>query len=176
MRGAVRAVIPREENERPECAPSLLSSSTTSRARDAHLHPRRAPAATWRPSRESFVLPSRAGRLFRAHERLGNLTVLCRRCPPTLRSDFPRHCVGCWTSTSHAAPFVVVQGDRRMRRHPAIQRHHPARPKSLEWRTAPRRAARTAGPRRHPSSHRARLPARLAGVRPFEGSRAPVLR
>lgn len=105
-----------------------------------------------------------------------NLAVLCRRCPPTLRSDFPRHCVGCWASTSHAAPIVIVQGDRRMRRHPAAQRHDPARPKSLEWRTAPRRAARTAGPRRHPSSHRARLPARLAGVRPFEGSRAPVLR
>lgn len=65
VRGAVRAVVPREENERPECAPSLLSSSTTSRARDPRLHPRRAPAATWRPSRKSFVSPSRAGRLFR---------------------------------------------------------------------------------------------------------------
>lgn len=65
VRGAVRAVVLREESERPECAPSLLSSATTGRARDPRLHPRRAPAPTWRPSRESFAPPSRAGRLLR---------------------------------------------------------------------------------------------------------------
>jgi hypothetical protein len=91
-----------------------------------------------------------------------DLSIRGRRCKTDVAFRLP-HVIawGGWTSTRHTAPLVVVHGVVECGA-PANQRHDHARPKDLEWRTPPRRDARTAGPRHPPSSYRS-LTAGLVG-------------
>lgn len=154
------------------CHPSCLAST-----RPSCCHPRRTPTTAWLGAPGIRSTPPRGGVALSSHERLWTFRSFAGGAVFDVAFRPPRIAWAAGRRPVHAAPVVVAQGAHRMRRHPTNQRHHPARPKDLEWRTAPRRTARTAGPRRHPPSRRARLPARLVGGSTFrgvEGSRCSV--
>lgn len=151
-------MAPVREAGTSEGAPSLLSSSPPASTNRLLLLLARPPRMPWLAIHRESLIASGA-ESFDPWP-----AVQDRRCFPTSS----RHCVGGWTSTRHTAPLVVVHGARPVWRHPMSQRHDHARPKDLEWRTCPRRRARTAGPRHPPSSYRS--PTARLGQRAFRHS------
>jgi hypothetical protein len=104
-----------------------------SRARDLHavilVEPPRSPNLGAPGIRST---PPYGGAALSSHERLWTFRSFAGGAVFDVAFRPPRIAWAAGRRPVHAAPFVVVQGACRMRRHPTNQRHYPVRPKDLE--------------------------------------------